>query len=57
MKKSVFLILLMAAPLGAARQLDLNPGSGWVDTGVDLKPGDTSHISATGQLQFSDARQ
>jgi len=58
MKKSVFLILLMAAPLLAqTHQLDLNPGSGWVDTGVDLKPGDTSHISATGQLQFSDARQ
>ncbi len=58
MKKSVFLILLMAASLLAqTRQLDLNPGSGWVDTGVDLKPGDTSRISATGQLQFSDARQ
>jgi hypothetical protein len=58
MKKSVFLILLMATPLLAqTRQLDLNPGSGWVDTGVDLKLGDTSHISATGQLQFSDARQ
>ena len=50
--------MLLATPLWAqTRQLDLNPGSGWVDTGVDLKPGDTSRISASGQLQYTDARQ
>lgn len=58
MSKFMFLCLLLVLPLCAqTRQLDLNPGSGWVDTGVDLKPGDTSRISASGQLQYTDARQ
>jgi hypothetical protein len=58
MKKSVLLVLLMAAPLTAqTRQLDLNPGSGWVDSGVDLASGDTTSIKATGTLQYTDARQ
>jgi len=56
--RRILLCLLLAAPLwGQTRQLDLNPGSGWVDTGVDLKPGDTSRITASGQLQYTDARQ
>jgi hypothetical protein len=58
MIRRIVLCLLLATPLCAqTRQLNVNPGSGWVDTGVDLKPGDTSRISATGQLQYSDARQ
>src|SRR5512140_269248 len=58
MSKLMLLCLLLVTPLWAqTRQLDLNPGSGWVDTGMDLKPGDTSRISATGQLQYTDARQ
>jgi hypothetical protein len=58
MKKNVLLILLMAAPvLAQTRQLDLNPGSGWVDSGMDLSPGDTTNIKATGTLQYTDARQ
>ncbi len=63
MVRRMLLCLLMTMPLWAAplsaqkRELDLNPGSGWVDTGVDLKPGDTSRISASGQLQYTDARQ
>lgn len=58
MLKRVFLCLLLAAPLWAqTHELDLNPGTGWVDTGVDLKAGDTTRITATGQLQYADARQ
>jgi LssY C-terminus len=53
-----FLALLLAAPLWAqTRELDLQPASGWVDTGIALNAGDTIHISATGTLQYSDARQ
>jgi LysM repeat protein len=58
MKKSALIFLLMAAPLlSQTRKLDLNPGSGWVDTGVDLAAGDTTSIKATGTLQYTDARQ
>jgi hypothetical protein len=37
--------------------LDLQPGSAWVDTGIDLQPGDTVAITATGQIQYTNARQ
>jgi hypothetical protein len=48
----------MTAPLWAqTREFDLNSGSGWVDTGIDFKAGDTSQIKATGQLQYFDAKQ
>jgi hypothetical protein len=58
MLKRAFLILLLAAPLWAQnREFDLNAASGWVDTGIDLKVGDTSHVTATGQLQYIDAKQ
>lgn len=57
-RRYILVWLALAAPLWAqTRELDLNPGSGWVDTGVDLQAGDTTRITATGQLQFSDARQ
>jgi len=50
--------MLMALSLQAQnRELDVQPASGWVDTQVDLKAGDTLRISATGQLQYPDARQ
>ena len=58
MVKRMFLCLLLAGPLYAqTRQLDMNPGSGWVDSGFDLKPGDTSRITASGQLKYTDAQQ
>ena len=31
--------------------------SGWLDTGMELQPGDTIRITASGQLQYSNARQ
>lgn len=58
MVKPAFLILLLTASLHAqSREFDLNASSGWVDTGIDLKVGDTSHITATGELQYADAKQ
>src|SRR5690242_12687657 len=41
----------------ANKDLDLQPGGGWIDTGIDLQPGDTVHFAATGTLQYSNARQ
>lgn len=38
-------------------ELDLQPGSDWIDTGVDLAPGDTIRVTVTGTLQYSNARQ
>ncbi len=58
MVRRILTCLLLVTPLWAqTHKLDLNPGSGWVDTGVDLKPGDTTSISANGQLQYTDAQQ
>ncbi len=58
MIQKVLLCLLLVAPLWAqTRDLDLQPGDRWVDTGVDLNAGDTVQISATGELQYADARQ
>jgi len=56
--RAAFLTLLLLAPPGAKnRELDLQASDGWVDTGIDVNPGDTVRISATGQLQFSNAQQ
>ena len=56
--KRALLILLLSAPLWAQnREFDLNAASGWVDSGIDLKGGDSLHITATGQLQYADAKQ
>ena len=39
-----------------AREFEVG-SSGWIDTGIDLKPGDTVKITASGTLQFSNAKQ
>ena len=39
------------------KELDVTPGGGWVDTGIDLKPGDTIKITASGELQYVNAKQ
>ena len=58
MLKRVFILILLTAPLWAqTREMDMSPGTGWVDTGIDLKTGDTTRITATGQLQYADAHQ
>jgi hypothetical protein len=50
------LLLLPTSP-AQSRELDLKPGDGWVDTGIDLNAGDTIKISATGELQYTNAKQ
>ncbi len=58
MIRKVLLCLMLVTPVWAqTRSLDMQPGGGWVDTGLDFKAGDTVQISATGELQYSDARQ
>jgi len=52
------LALLLLAPLSAqTHELDLKPADGWVDTTIDFKAADTVKVSATGQLQYSNAKQ
>ena len=36
---------------------DLSGSTQWKDTGLDLQPGDNVQITASGQLQYSDAKQ
>lgn len=58
MIRIVLLCVLMVLSLKAQnRNLDVQPASGWVDTQIDFKTGDTLRISASGQLQYPDARQ
>ena len=48
------LIALAQAP-AQTKEIDVAPGAGWVDTGIDLKAGDIVRISATGQLRYAKA--
>ena len=58
MIRLVLLMLLLVPPLSAqTKQMDLQPSDGWVDSGVEFKAGDTIKVTATGQLQYSNAKQ
>jgi hypothetical protein len=50
-------LLLIATARAQTRELDLKPTDGWVDSGVELKAGDKIKITASGQLQYLNARQ
>lgn len=39
------------------QEVDVAPGTGWIDTGIDLAAGDIVKVTATGQLQYVDAKQ
>ena len=58
MIRAAVLALIFALPMSAqTREFDIQPSGGWLDTGIDVSPGDALHITATGQLQYSNARQ
>jgi hypothetical protein len=59
MARTVLLgLALMTMPLLAqTHELDLRPAGGWIDAGVALQARDTLRIGATGQMQYTDARQ
>lgn len=42
---------------GQTREIVVSPGNGWVDSGVELKAGDTVRVTATGELQYANAKQ
>lgn len=51
------LLTLMAAPAGAQKKtVTLDGKQTWVDTGVDVQPGDLVRITAEGRLKYADAR-
>jgi hypothetical protein len=50
-------VVLAVAAHGQTQQRDISPGSDWVDTGIDLKPGDTIQVTASGELQYVNAKQ
>ena len=55
-----FLMLLVyIVPISAqtAREIDVSPGAGWVDSGVDLLVGDIVRVTASGELQYTNAKQ
>lgn len=58
MVRIIFASLLLVATAGAqTHELDLKPTDEWVDSGVELKAGDKIKITASGQLQYLNARQ
>lgn len=55
---AILCLFLCVVPLDAqTHDFDVQPGAGWIDTNIDLNAGDSLHISATGQLQYSNAQQ
>jgi hypothetical protein len=58
-----FLLVLLGVfiPLTVTAQkpqeLDISGAQAWTDTGIDLKAGDTLHISATGRVHFAGANE
>jgi dienelactone hydrolase len=57
-RAAFFSLILCVLPLSAqTHEFDVKPGAGWIDTNIDLTAGDSMHISATGQLQYSNAQQ
>jgi len=57
MIRTAIFSLLLVVPVWAQTEIDVQPAGGWVDTGVDVHAGDTLRISATGQLQYTGAKQ
>lgn len=55
---SLHLFLLLALSVGAqTHKVDLQPSSGWTDTGVQLAAGDTVRIQASGEIQYTNSPQ
>jgi hypothetical protein len=58
-----FILVLLGASMPLTvhaqktQELDISGGQAWTDTGIDLKAGDTLHISATGGVHFAGARE
>lgn len=52
-------VIMLGAALAAAQtaKLTLDGQQTWVDTGLDVKPGDLVRITAEGTLKYADARQ
>ena len=58
MRRWLPILLMSTAPLWAqTREVDLSPDAGWVDTGIDLQVGDAVRVTATGELQYVNAKQ
>src|SRR5579863_100764 len=49
------IVLLSAALLLPAQEFDIAGDQAWLDTGIQVAPGDALHITGAGTLQFSQA--
>jgi hypothetical protein len=54
---SLLASLTVVSGYGQKLELDLKPGAGWVDTNMDLQPGDTVRFTVTGEVKYANARQ
>lgn len=58
MGRLVLMLLMFIVPVSPqTRELDITPGTDWVDSGVVLAVGDTVKVTATGELQYANAKQ
>jgi LssY-like putative type I secretion system component LssY len=53
----LFCLAVLLPAYAQTKEFDLTPADTWTDTGIDLQPGDTIKITATGTLQYSNAKQ
>lgn len=64
MTRTLLLGVALLAPVRAQNPppvpneaFDLSPGSGWIDTTIDLQPGDSLHFDSSGLFQYANAKQ
>ena len=50
-------LLLTLSLLAQSKVIDIAGNQTWVDTGIDVKPGDLLRYESTGSLKFADAQQ
>ena len=59
MLKHVLSVLIATGAVLSAqtREFDLKVSADWVDTAIDVQPGDTLRFTASGQVQYTNAKQ
>lgn len=55
-RQFVFLTAIATTAFAQSKQFDVTGANIWTDTGIDLKPGDTIKVMATGSLQYIGAK-
>lgn len=55
--KTIYIIWCLAAAAAAGQTFDVSGEKQWTDTGIELKPGETVRLTATGKIRFATAKE